>query len=83
MAELAAEVSRQAGRPVVYQDLAPADFAAALLNWGLPQMIVDVVVDASVKSGQGALDDASRDLSRLLGRPTTLLADAVAAALRG
>ncbi|WP_431257312.1 SDR family oxidoreductase [Roseateles chitinivorans] len=83
MAEFAAEVSRQAGRPVSYRDLAPAEFAAALQGWGLPQMIVDVVVDASVKSGQGELDDTSRDLSRLLGRPTTPLADAVAAALRG
>ncbi|WP_431262099.1 SDR family oxidoreductase [Roseateles chitinivorans] len=83
MAEFAAEVSRQSDRPVAYRDLPPADFAAALQGWGLPQMIVDVVVDASVKSGQGELDDASRDLSRLLGRPTTRLSDAVAAALRG
>ncbi|ANH67434.1 SDR family oxidoreductase [Mitsuaria sp. 7] len=83
MTGFAEEVSRQAGRPVVYRDLAPTDFAAALLSWGLPQMIVDVVVDASVKSGHGELDDASRDLSRLLGRPTTSLADAVATALRG
>jgi NAD(P)H dehydrogenase (quinone) len=83
MAELAAEVSKQAGRPVVYQDLAPEDFAAALQGLGLPQMIVDVVVDASVKSAQGELDSSSRDLSRLLGRPTTTLVEAVAAALRG
>jgi NAD(P)H dehydrogenase (quinone) len=83
MTEFALEVSKQAGQPVVYRDLAPADFAAALQAWGLPQMIVDVVVDASVKSGQGELDDASRDLSRLLGRPTTALRDAIAAALHG
>jgi len=82
MSDLAAELSRQAGRSVAYLDLPPAEFKAALLGIGLPEMIVDVVVDASVKSAAGELDGSSQDLTRLIGRPTTTLAEAVRQALR-
>lgn len=82
MAEFAEEVTRQAGRPVVYSDLPPAEFAAALQSVGLPQMIIDVVVDASAKAAKGELDSSSRDLSRLLGRATTSVAEAIRVALR-
>jgi NAD(P)H dehydrogenase (quinone) len=83
MAEFADEVSKQAGKPVVYKDLPAAEYASALLGFGLPQMFVDVVVDASVKSSQGELDSSSPDLSRLIGRPTTTLSAAIKLALGG
>jgi len=41
-----------------------------------------VLVDADVNIARGELDDRSGDLRRLIGRPTTPLRDAVAAALR-
>jgi len=82
MTEFAAEVSRQTGQRVVYNDLPPADFAAALQSFGLPQMIVDVVVDASAKASKGELDSSSRDLSRLLGRETTSVSDAIKVAIQ-
>jgi NAD(P)H dehydrogenase (quinone) len=82
MPELAEEVSRQAGRQIVYNDLAPSEYEAMLLGLGLPKMIVDVVVDADVQSSKGALDSTSGDLSRLLGRNTTRLSEAVKAALQ-
>lgn len=81
MHEFAAEVSTQAGQAVVYKNLSAADFAAALRNVGLPEMIVDVVVDASAKAAQGELESASRDLSQLIGRPTTSVAEAIRGAL--
>jgi len=83
MAEFAQEVSRQAGRAIAYEDLPADDFGAALLGFGLPQMIVDVVVDASVRASRGALDSDRRDLSALIGRPTTPVAEAIEAALKG
>jgi NAD(P)H dehydrogenase (quinone) len=83
MSEFAEELSRQAGRLVVYRDLPPAEFEAALLAAGLPPMIVDVVVDASAKASKGELDSPSRDLSRLIGRPTTSVSEAIRVALRG
>lgn len=83
MHEFAAEVSKQTGQAVVYKDLPATDFAAVLRSIGLPDMIVDVVVDASVKAAQGELESASRDLSRLIGRSTTSVAEATRQALQG
>jgi len=45
-------------------------------------MIVDVVIDADVKSSKGELDSASDDLSKLLGRNTIPLSEAVRSALQ-
>ena len=82
MAELASEVSRQIGRDIPYRNLSGEDYAATLLGFGLPQMSVDVIIDADAKAIRGNLDSASRDLSGLIGRPTTTLSDAVRSALR-
>ena len=82
MAELAAEVSKQAGVAVVYRDLPVADYAAALVTAGLPEVVADRLAASSAGLGQGELDTDSHDLSRLIGRPTTSLADAVATALK-
>ncbi|MES2613218.1 MAG: SDR family oxidoreductase [Pseudomonadota bacterium] len=83
MAEFAAEVSRQASVPVAYQNLPGGKYAEVLLGFGLPQMIVDVVVDASQKASLGELDSTSRDLSGLIGRPTTPYSEAIRLALQG
>ena len=82
MAELASEVSRQIGRDIPYRNLSGADYAAILLGFGLPQMSVDVIIDADTKAIRGDLDSTSRDLSGLISRPTTTLSDAVRSALR-
>jgi NAD(P)H dehydrogenase (quinone) len=81
MAGLAAEVSRQAGKPVAYRDLPPADYRAVLVGAGIPGPYADALVDADLGAARGELDDASGDLERLIGRPSTPLASAVAAAL--
>jgi NAD(P)H dehydrogenase (quinone) len=81
LSELASEVSRQIGRDIPYRNLSREEYAASLLALGLPRAIVDVTVDADAQAIRGDLDSASRDLSRLIGRPTTALSDAVASAL--
>lgn len=81
LAELAAEVSRQAGRNIPYTDLPPAQYRAVLTGAGLPPPVADILVDADVQAAQGALDDGGGELRRLIGRPTTPLAEAVRAAL--
>ena len=83
MTDLAAEVSRRADKPVVYQDLPPADYRNVLVGAGVPVPFADLLVDSSAGIRGGGLDDESGDLRRLIGRPTTPLADAVAAALSG
>ncbi|MCL5262922.1 MAG: SDR family oxidoreductase [Acidobacteria bacterium] len=82
LSDLADEVTKQSGTKVEYRNLPPSEYEAALLGFGLPRMVVDVVVDADLKTRNGALDSSSRDLSALIGRPTTPLTEAVAAALR-
>ncbi|MEV0902264.1 SDR family oxidoreductase [Actinoplanes sp. NPDC049802] len=82
MAELAAEVARQTGVPVEYRDLPAADYQAALVTAGLPEAFAGLLADTDVKIRDGHLDDAGGTLSRLLGRPTTPPAEAVAAALK-
>jgi NAD(P)H dehydrogenase (quinone) len=81
MPELAAEVSRQAGKPVAYRELPPAEYRAALVGFGVPPPFADVLVDSDLGIAKGELDGSSDDLRALLGRPATTLAEAVRAAL--
>jgi NAD(P)H dehydrogenase (quinone) len=81
MAELAAEVARQAGKPVAYRDLPPDQLKAVLTGAGLPGPVADIYVDADVQAAKGDLDDSSGELRKLIGRPTTPLAEAVRVAL--
>ena len=77
LSELAAELSKQSGKPVTYQNLSEADFAAALKNVGLPAGLADMLADSDVGASKGGLFDDSRTLSKLIGRPTTSLAESV------
>ena len=79
MYEFADEVSKQAHRTVVYNDVTATEYKAALLGFGLPQMIVDVVIDADLKSLNGDLDSSSRPVKAR--RHTTKVPEAIRAAL--
>lgn len=81
MTELASEVSRQIGREIPYRNLSGEEYATVLLGLGLPQGVIDVIVDADAKAIRGDLDSTSCDLNRLIARPTTTLLDAVSSAL--
>lgn len=82
LAEFAAEVACQSGKPVAYKNLTGPDYQQALLGFGLPAPVAELLADSDVGASRGELDSTSRDLSTLLGRPTTPLATAVAAALK-
>jgi NAD(P)H dehydrogenase (quinone) len=82
MAELAAEVARAAGKAIVYKDVSPAEYRAVLTGAGVPGPYADLLVDSDLGIAKGELDDTSGELRRLIGRPTTPLAEAVQAALR-
>lgn len=81
LAELAAEVSAQSGKPVLYNDLPASAYAAALASFGLPEGLAQALADSDAKAAQGALFDSSQTLSRLIGRPTTAMAQTVKAEL--
>ncbi len=49
---------------------------------GLPGPYAEMLADSDVGASRGELNDSSGDLRRLIGRPTTPLADAVAVAFK-
>lgn len=81
MAELAAEISHQSGTEVVYRDLPAEEYEEALVGFGLSETYAAVLADSDRAIANGHLFVETGDLRRLIGRPTTPLADAVAAAL--
>jgi NAD(P)H dehydrogenase (quinone) len=81
MAELAAAVAELAHKPVAYQDLPEAGYRDALIGFGLPPALAAMLADSDTGIAHGALDAATGDLRRLIGRPTTTLRAAISAAL--
>ncbi|MGW3119234.1 SDR family oxidoreductase [Streptomyces sp. NPDC001107] len=82
-AEYAAELSKQTGKEITYSPVSVEAYTGILTGAGLPGPLAAVFagVDASIEKGE--LVVSSGDLSRLAGRPTTPLADAIAVALKG
>ncbi|MDT6985018.1 SDR family oxidoreductase [Streptomyces lusitanus] len=82
-AEYAAELSRQSGREIAYHPVTPEQLTNILVGAGLPEPMAAMFagVDASIAEGQLVVDSGA--LSRLAGRPTTPLAEAIAIALKG
>lgn len=83
MAEFAEEVGRQAGKPVRYVNQSEADYAKTLEGAGLPPPVAALLASTSYLAGFGELYSDSKDLSTLSGRPTTPIAQTIAAALKG
>jgi NAD(P)H dehydrogenase (quinone) len=82
LAELAAEIGAQTGRDIGYRDLPEAEYARVLVGAGLPGPVAEILADSDRGLARGDLYVAGGDLRRLIGRPSTPLRDAVAAALR-
>ncbi|WP_374585286.1 NmrA family NAD(P)-binding protein [Pseudoduganella sp.] len=82
LAELAAEVARQTGRPVSYRDIAQADYAGVLSSIGVPAPWPSLLADADAGTALGGLFDEGKALEKLIGRPTRNVAQAVEAALK-
>ncbi|MFI9584941.1 SDR family oxidoreductase [Streptomyces sp. NPDC052236] len=80
-AEYAAELSRQTGRTIAYSNVPAETLLSILTGAGLPQPLAEILVDVDAGIERGLLAGTTGDLARLAGRPTTPLADAVAAAL--
>jgi NAD(P)H dehydrogenase (quinone) len=81
LAELAAEVSRQTGKTIPFHNLPQKEYGELLVNVGLPAPLAELIADSDAQAAKGALFDDSRTLSKLIGRPTIALADAVKAVL--
>lgn len=80
-AELAATLARLSGRPVDWRPLSQAEYEGALVGAGLPAPLAALLAQCDAMAAEGALFDDGRQLSTLIGRPTTPLAATIQAAL--
>ncbi|NGZ83785.1 NmrA family NAD(P)-binding protein [Duganella aceris] len=80
LAELAAEVARQTGKPLPFHNLSQTEYREMLLGLGLPAPLAELIADSDAQAAKGALDDNSGTLGKLIGHPTIALAAAVKAA---
>ncbi|MCU0718728.1 MAG: SDR family oxidoreductase [Pirellula sp.] len=82
MNDIAGEISRQSGRHIPFVNLTESDYCSALQSAGLPEGFAKAIADSDAHAANGALHDDTLQLSRLIGRPTTTLQDAVRSALQ-
>ncbi|MFI1390198.1 SDR family oxidoreductase [Streptomyces griseoaurantiacus] len=82
-AEYAAEISRQTGKEIRYTPVSTEQYAAILTGAGVPGPFAKMLANVDAAIAEGELEVTTGDLSRLAGRPTTPLADAIAVALKG
>lgn len=83
MNQLAAAVTASSGKQVAYHDQSADEYTRTLVSAGLPEPFAAVLADSNLGIGRGELTTSSHDLSRLIGRPTVSLDEAVAQAVKG
>ncbi|ULH15063.1 SDR family oxidoreductase [Deinococcus sp. KNUC1210] len=83
LSELAAEIAAQSGKAVTYQNMPAEAYAQLLLSFGLPDALANMLADSDSGLAKGQLYTERRDLSTLIGRPTTTMQEGVRAALQG
>ncbi|UZI29388.1 SDR family oxidoreductase [Streptomyces sp. VB1] len=81
LASYAALLSELTGEEITYKNVPAAAHQEALVGAGLPEGFAAILVDVDEAIGRGRLAGTSGDLARLIGRPTTPLAETVRAAL--
>lgn len=81
LTNLAAEISKQTGKDIPYQNLPEEEYAKILKSFGLPEVFAEGIASWDVSASKGDLFDDSKTLSTLIGRPTTQLSEAVKVAL--
>lgn len=81
LTELAAEISKQSGKTIPYNNLTEAEYAGILKSFGLPDGLAEMLANSDTGASKGGLFDDSKVLSELIGRPTTSLAKVLADAL--
>jgi NAD(P)H dehydrogenase (quinone) len=81
LSDLAAEISRQAGKTIPYRDLPEAEYRRLLVEAGVPEVFAALFADSDAAASRGALFHDGGELGTLIGHPTTPLAESVRAAL--
>jgi len=81
LGDLAAELSRQNGREIPFNNLPEETYAGLLVQAGLPEGFAKALADADRGTAAGELETSSSDLETLIGHPTRTLSDFVAETL--
>jgi len=81
LADYAAELSRKTGKEVAYNNVPGEVLLGILTGAGLPEPLAELLVDIDKAVERGLLTGRGSDLTRLIGRPTTPIADSIAAAV--
>ena len=82
LTELAAEISLQTGKTILYNNLTETQYADILKSFGLPEVVAQMLADSDTGASKGGLFDDAKQLSALIGHPTTPLAKVLADALK-
>lgn len=69
--DVAKWTSEISNKVVVYEDISEADFKEFLLQIGLPEGFAGLLADSDEGVSKGGLYSESKDLQKLIGRPTT------------
>ena len=81
LTEFAAQVAKQSGKAVTYQDMPEAEYAKALKGSGFPDGMAELLAQSDTGASKGGLFDDSKTLSQLINRATTPLSEVVKQAL--
>ncbi|PWJ43000.1 NAD(P)H dehydrogenase (quinone) [Sediminitomix flava] len=82
LSEFAAEISNQLGNDIPYKDLPESVFADILKEAGLPEGFAQMLANSDISASKGDLFEDGKQLSQLLGRPTTPIANSIKEALK-
>ena len=79
--EFAAEISRHSGHTINYVDIPEGEYKKALIAAGLPELLAELLANSDSGAATGALFDEGKQLSQLIGRPTTAWETSVTTAI--
>jgi NAD(P)H dehydrogenase (quinone) len=82
LSDLAAEISHQTGKHIPYRNLPESEYAAVLESFGLPAFLAQSIASWDTGASNGALFHEGKELSTLIGRPTTKMPVSVVNALQ-
>jgi NAD(P)H dehydrogenase (quinone) len=83
LADYADELSRQTGTDITYTNVPVDVLEGILIDAGLPEAMAHIIADVDASGiARGLLTGGTGDLRRLIGRPTTTLADTITSALK-
>ena len=83
LSEFAGLIAGLAQKEVTFRNMPKDAFKQTLMGMGLPDFLAEFVAEADMAASRGEFEDDARQLSKLIGRPTTSLRDLVTTVAHG